>query len=130
MAPATPRDAMAPPRPELWRISDRASFDALRRDGRRARRGPISVTWLAAADPALPPRAGFAVGRAGGAVARNRVRRRLRAALRELGRTGRLPSGTYLVGGGAAVAELPWTDLVATLADAVAAASSSAEGRS
>ena len=51
----------------------------------------------------------------GTAVVRNRVRRRLRAALRELLAAGRLPGGTYLVGAGATVATLPWDDLVAEL---------------
>jgi RNase P protein component len=49
---------------------------------------------------------------AGGAVLRNRVRRRLRAALRLLASEGRLPAGTYLLGGSAPLATLPWTDLV------------------
>src|SRR5690606_16952488 len=107
--------------PPLWRITDRATFAALRR-GRRARAGDLVVTYLPA--PAgTPPRAGFAVGRAvGGAVVRNRIRRRLRAALRELQAAGRLPSGTYLVGARTAVATQPWPALVADLERAVARA--------
>jgi ribonuclease P protein component len=82
------------------------------------RRGALTVTWLAGEDG--PPRAAFAVGRtAGGAVLRNRVRRRLRAALRELQAAGRLPAGAYLVGGTAALAELPWTELVELLGSAI-----------
>jgi ribonuclease P protein component len=102
-------------RPQLWRITDRASFLALRQRGQRARRGPLTVTWLppAPGEPVTPPRAGFAVGKAtGGAVLRNRVRRRLRAALRQLAEEGRLPAGTYLLGGSAPLATLPWADLV------------------
>ena len=58
----------------------------------------------------------FAVGRTvGGAVLRNRIRRRLRAALRELRADGRLPAGTYLVGGQAELAHLPWSALVEQL---------------
>ena len=105
---------VAAPRPELWRISDRSTFQALRQRGRRARRGPLTVTWLAP-DPGddRPPRAGFAIGRSvGGAVVRNRIRRRLRAALRELQVDGRLPAGTYLLGGSAALADLPWPALM------------------
>jgi len=45
-------------------------------------------------------------------VLRNRVRRRLRAALRQLAAEGRLPAGTYLLGGSAALATLPWSELV------------------
>jgi ribonuclease P protein component len=112
-------------RPELWRISDRSTFAALRRRGRRAQVGPITVTWLRPQpqDPATPPRVGFAVGRSvGGAVVRNRIRRRLRAGLRELQRAGALPDGAYLLGASAAVAEMPWPDLQAALAEAVTAA--------
>ena len=108
------------PRPQLWRITDRRSFQALRRSRARARSGCCSVTWTAAADPTTPPRAGFAVGKAvGGAVVRNRVRRRLRSALRELQSADRLPSGTYLIGATAEAATLPFPDLVASLDDAV-----------
>ena len=117
---------MAAPRPELWRITDRRTFQALRQRGRRARRGPLTVTWLAP-DPGddRPPRAGFAIGRSvGGAVVRNRIRRRLRAALRELQADGRLPAGTYLLGGRAELAHLPWSELVSLLEDTIAKARS------
>jgi len=112
-------------RPELWRITDRSSFLALRHEGRRARRGALTVTWLAPTpgQPPTPPRAGFAIGKAtGGAVLRNRVRRRLRAALRELAAAGRLPAGTYLLGGGPALATMPWPDLVDLVATTIAEA--------
>jgi ribonuclease P protein component len=114
-------------RPQLWRISDRTTFSDLRRRGRRARSGSLTVTWLPA-DPSTqgtPPRAAFAVGKGAGAVARNRVRRRLRSALRELLRTEALPAGAYLVGAGPEVAALPWSELVRTLADAVGRATGS-----
>ncbi len=116
---------LAAPRPQLWRITDRRSFQDLRQGGRRARRGPLTVTWLAppVGASAAPPRAGFAVGKAtGGAVVRNRVRRRLRAALRELLATGRLAPGTYLLGGTAELATMPWDDLVALVAATLAEA--------
>jgi len=98
-------------RPQLWRITDRRTFEQLRRHGHRARRGPLTVTWLAPSEGAAlaPARAGFVVGKAaGGAVVRNRVRRRLRAALRELLIAGGLPAGTYLLGATADVATMPW----------------------
>jgi ribonuclease P protein component len=112
------------PRLQLWRISDRTTFAGLRRRGRRARTGPLSVTWLAPdpSAPPTPPRAAFAVSKGAGAVARNRVRRRLRAALRELQRAGSLPRGAYLIGAGPEAAGLPWSDLVRALGDAVASA--------
>jgi ribonuclease P protein component len=112
-------------RPQLWRITDRRTFQALRRQGRRARRGPLTVTWLppAPGTPDRPAQAGFAVGRsAGGAVVRNRVRRRLRAALRQLATEGRLPAGAYLLGGGATLATLPWAELVDLVAETIAEA--------
>jgi ribonuclease P protein component len=112
-------------RPTLWRITDRGSFLALRHDGRRARRGPLTVTWLppTAEQAATPPRVGFALGKAiGGAVLRNRVRRRLRAVLRELAAADQLPAGTYLLGGSAALATLPWSELVELVAATIAEA--------
>jgi ribonuclease P protein component len=109
-------------RPHLWRITDRRSFADLQRQGRRARVGAVTVTWMAPTGaPTDPPRAGFNVGRrTGGSVVRNRVRRRLRAGLRELLRTGQLPAGTYLLGATGAVADQPWERLRADLAEAVA----------
>ena len=115
----------APARRKLWRITDRQTFVALRRDGRRVRRGPLTVTFLAPRgdDELGPPRVAFAVGRAtGGAVTRNRIRRRLRASLRALLVTDRLPHGDYLIGAGPEVARAPWADLQRSLEDAVVAA--------
>jgi ribonuclease P protein component len=113
-ATVAPASIPAAPRTQLWRISDRSSFQELRRHGRRARRGPLTVTFLAG--DTLHPRVGFAVGKpAGNAVVRNRIRRRLRAALRELQHGGRLPHGTYLVGAGPDVATMPWSELLPLL---------------
>lgn len=54
-------------------------FQVLARSGARARQGPVAVRFLRVA-PASPPRVAYAVSRrVGGAVVRNRVRRRLRA---------------------------------------------------
>jgi ribonuclease P protein component len=107
-----------PARP-VWTIRDRATFEALRTRGRRVRRGPITVTWVAG-DPAEPPRVAYAIGRrAGGAVVRNRIRRRLRAITREVG--AQLRPGAYLVGANAAAASLPYGDLRATVCQALGA---------
>ncbi len=56
------------------------------------------VTYAVVGSPSEPPRVAFAVGRrAGGAVARNKVRRRLRAATRA--HAGEFePGRAYLVG--------------------------------
>lgn len=58
------------------------------------------------------PRVAFAIGRpVGGAVVRNRIRRRLRAALGAASAEGHVPPGSYLLGGSAALASLPWPEL-------------------
>jgi ribonuclease P protein component len=103
----------------IWAVRDRATFEALRRRGRRVRRGPLTVTWVAG-DPAVPPRVAFAIGRkTGGAVARNLLRRRLRAIAREV--VGDLRPGAYLFGATAATASLPYDDLRATVCSALGA---------
>jgi ribonuclease P protein component len=115
------------PGPTLWRITDRRTFAALRRDGRRARAGTLGLTWLAPPPDAAatPPKVALAVSRAaGGAVARNRIRRRVRAALRELRVDGALPTGTYLVTAGPEARTEAWTSLVTTLRDLVATVTS------
>jgi ribonuclease P protein component len=122
--PASPASA---PRPQLWRVTDQASFAALRSTGQRCRAGSVTVTWLAPdPDGSSPPRVAFAVGRAiGGAVVRNRIRRRLRAGLRALQGSSALPAGTYLVGGSPRLATMPWTALLRDLRAAVAGATAS-----
>jgi ribonuclease P protein component len=68
------------------------------------------------------PRVAYAVGRAaGGAVARNRVRRRLRAATRAHAAL-LAPGHAYLVGAGAGADELGYAELAADLADLLARA--------
>jgi ribonuclease P protein component len=99
-----PGTAPEGPRPTvglIGRISDRATFDALRRDGRRARRDPVTVLYLPAPGAAAngDVRVAYSVSRrVGTAVDRNRVRRRLRAAMHDVDRDGGgLSSGAYLV---------------------------------
>jgi ribonuclease P protein component len=54
----------------------------------------MSVTWLPSTDG--PPRLAFAINRqVGGAVVRNRIRRRLRAVFADLAPS--LPAGAYLL---------------------------------
>ena len=116
-------DPSAAPGPLLWRITDRRTFAALRREGRRARVDGIGCTWLAPAPDAggAPPKVALAVPRtAGGAVVRNRIRRRVRAALRELRAAGALPGGNYLVTAGPEARTKPWSELVTTLREVVA----------
>jgi len=112
-------------RPQLWRITDRQTFVMLREHGRRGRHGAVSVTYLGptGSSVAEPPRVAFAVGKSvGGAVVRNRIRRRLRAALRELQAAGALPAGSYLLSTRRQAARQPWSALVDDVRTAVAEA--------
>ena len=74
----------------MRRLKTRAEFLAVARGARSARRAFVIQT-LAAADPAAEPRCGFTVTKkVGNAVVRNRVRRRLKEAVRlEAARLGR-----------------------------------------
>ncbi|HYF45597.1 MAG TPA: ribonuclease P protein component [Acidimicrobiales bacterium] len=98
-----------------WRVRDRATFAALRRDGVRRRARTVSVTRLD--DGSTPPRVAYAIGRGvGTAVTRNRLRRRLRAIVAARP----LAPGTYLVSAGPAAATLADQDLRADLDRALA----------
>ena len=87
--PGWPRGAQGPSlagsRPPLgliWRVRDPASFRALAR-GRRLRAGVLEVRTAPLGSVLDPPRVAYAIGKSvGGAVERNRVRRRLRASVR------------------------------------------------
>lgn len=66
----------------------------------------------------------FAIGRhTGTAVVRNRIRRRLRAALGELAALGAVPAGAAVITAGPAVAHVPFGEVRAHLAQALARAS-------
>ena len=115
-------------------IRTRRAFSALSRSRNRGRSGPI---WIVRAGPDTPGlgtagpdspgpdtgesgtdavRVAYAVGRAvGGAVTRNRIRRRLRAIVAELD----LPPGAYLVGVSPAVATESFASLRAHVATAL-----------
>jgi ribonuclease P protein component len=105
----------------IGRISDRATFEALRRAGRRARRGPVTVVY---APGPTDVRVAYSVGkRLGPAVQRNRVRRRLRAALRELDTdSGGLPPGAYLVMASPSAVQASYAELKRSIAVACDAA--------
>ncbi len=105
----------------IWRVERRELFVALR-SARRGRSGPLTVAHVPG-DPAEPPRVAFAVGRKlGGAVARNRVRRRLRALVRDPPVA--LAPGAYLIAAAPAAREAAYGqlghDLRAALARATA----------
>ncbi|HUR49641.1 MAG TPA: ribonuclease P protein component [Acidimicrobiales bacterium] len=102
---------------KLHRVQDRTTHAQLRRT-RRIRRGALTVSCIA--DPGSDrARVAYAIGRnVGGAVHRNRARRRLRAVMAELGP--RLSGRAWLVGAGPEVLR---TDFEALRADADAAVS-------
>ena len=78
----------------------------------------MSLTWLPDA-AGSPPRVAYAIGkRFGPAVARNRMRRRLRAVVQEQHET--IPPGAYLIGASPAAADLTHAELSATVAGALA----------
>jgi ribonuclease P protein component len=104
----------------IWRIRDRATFEALRRTGSRSRYGAVTVTYCGSQAPG-PPRVAYAVGkRVGSAVVRNRLRRRLRAAAGEIAE---LAPGAYLVRVAPEAAALSYEDLKAQVTRAMTAAS-------
>ena len=73
--------------PRAARLLKHSDFDRVYKQGRRHFSSHMTVFYLRQAEDALPEksaRVGFTVGRAlGGAVQRNRIKRRLRAAVRQ-----------------------------------------------
>ena len=101
-----------------WRIRDRATFDALTTK-KRARRGPVSLAVFAL-DDASPPRVAYAVGkRVGPSVTRNRVRRRLRAAVTSH-RPRLRPGRAYLFGASSAAEAASYAELEAAVGQLLA----------
>lgn len=104
----------------LWRVRERATFAALRRVGVRRRVGPLTVTVLPVeVSSGVSPRTAvaFAIGTpVGTAAVRNRLRRRLRAAIADIDPG----AGTYLISVGPAAADLSYQDLRGLLTEATA----------
>ncbi|MGH8989857.1 MAG: ribonuclease P protein component [Acidimicrobiales bacterium] len=109
----------------MGRIRRRATFGALSRPDGRATVGPLSVVYSRRAPEAEGlPVVGYAIGRRfGGAVERNRLRRRLREAVRSSG--SELADGAYLVRAAPAAGDLDFEELCR----AVHAAARAAAGR-
>lgn len=79
----------------------------------------MTVTWVPAAEDE-GVRVAYAVGRAvGGAVVRNRARRRLRSAVAEI--EPQLRPGAYLFGAGPPAVTIPYPELKAAVSDVVTA---------
>ncbi|HWJ63892.1 MAG TPA: ribonuclease P protein component [Acidimicrobiales bacterium] len=84
-------------------VRDRRTFVALRANGIRVRRGPLALTFLDEGGESGGTRVAYAITkRVGGAVERNRLRRRLRAVFADLAGTepGSVPDGVLLVSAG------------------------------
>jgi ribonuclease P protein component len=97
-----------------WRITDRTTFEELRKAGRRSRFGPVSVVF--APDDGDRARVAYAVGRRfGTAVKRNRIRRRMRAVIAGIEVQDGLRPGAYLVAPRPEVSELDHETLMKTL---------------
>ncbi|MGH9918107.1 MAG: ribonuclease P protein component [Nitrososphaerales archaeon] len=110
----------------MRRVSDRKTFEALRTRANKARFGPVSVAFHRAdADGRSEVRVAYAVGtRVGRAVQRNRLRRRLRAAVGDLKG---LEQGAYLVSAGREAAGMRYGELKGALGHAMAQASERSE---
>jgi ribonuclease P protein component len=105
--------------PTVARLRGRRAFADLAERGRTVRSAPLRVRYLASADG---PAVGYAIGKkTGSAVERNRIRRRLRAAVHTA--TTPLTSGFYLISAESSAAHTPFAELV-TAVNAVAAKAS------
>jgi ribonuclease P protein component len=97
----------------IWRVRDRATFAALARAERHVQ-GPVTVR-VVRGEGEGPPRVAYAVSGAGNAVARNRLRRRLRAAV-GYAEADLAAGGAYLVSARREALTMPFDALVDTLA--------------
>jgi ribonuclease P protein component len=87
----------------------------------------VSVVFVPAPPPGpdaeIRPRVAFAIGRpVGGAVRRNRARRRLRAVIDDLALAGALPAGAWLLSARSDLDDVRPGELRELVGDAVAAA--------
>lgn len=118
----------APPGPGqalglIRRVRGRETFRALA-GARRHRAGPVAIRVLRCGD-AAPPAVAYAIGRpAGNAVVRNRLRRRLREAVRAHAELLE-PGCSYLVGAGAGAVALNPAELDRAVIDALRGAAGS-----
>jgi ribonuclease P protein component len=102
-----------------WRVRDRATFAALSRAERHVQ-GPVTVR-VVPGESEGPARVAYALSGAGNAVARNRLRRRLRAAV-GLAEAELAPGAAYLVSARREALTMPFDALVDALAELFVAA--------
>jgi ribonuclease P protein component len=105
----------------IWRVRDRATFAALARAERHVQ-GPITVRAVPGKTEG-PARVAYAVSGAGNAVSRNRLRRRLRAAVGST-EADLQAGGAYLVSARREALTMPFDTVVGTLAALFVAARS------
>jgi len=112
--------------PGVGRIRDRSTQREFRRPAGQAKRGPVRVMFVAD-DKAGEgfAQVGYAIGRQyGNAVRRNRLRRRLRAVVREA--APEIPSGSYLLRADPTIGALSHDELIRVVRAAMIAAASKA----
>jgi ribonuclease P protein component len=106
----------------LGRVTKRAEFQEFRRPDGKGRSGPIAASFVSQLDQDPPIRMAFAISkRCGGAVERNRLRRRLREAVSALS----LPvgPGRYLIRVEPEATSLSYEEVIHSLGQAMNRAS-------
>lgn len=112
--------------PAIGRIRHRRLFDQLSRSGYRATSGPVRAAYVPAETGVSFPLVGYAISRrCGGAVVRNQVRRRMRAAATAA--APELRRGVYLISGRPGVATLEYEELAAAVRGALVGAATAKE---
>ncbi len=108
-------------------VSSKRTFAALGSTGRKGASGPVRIRFLAHADGTRTVQVAYAISkRTGNAVVRNRIRRRLRAAVDIV--AGEMAPGAYLVFPAQGAATAPFKDLTESLRQSIRAAGAEAKG--
>ena len=103
-------------------VRRRRDFERLAASTHRARSATIRVVYCSRESDDAAVAVAFAVGRrVGSAVARNRIRRRLRAVLQEL--EGTMPEGLYLIKCDIGTRDLTYEELRTHLRESISRAS-------
>ena len=106
-------------------VASQATYRALARPAGRARRGPLSVRFTPLEVDRNEVQISYAIAkRCGGAVVRNRIRRRTKSAIRLISQG--IPAGAYLINTEPEVATMNFSELTDSLRSALVSA---AEGR-